>query len=98
MKQTNWVESYVKVFPRVPFAHKAPSASNLKEREAKQSCDDIITGVMRHIDNIEYTERVDVTESVCLFCGTLWTEKGDTFNGGCCEKDVRSDPFYKACK
>lgn len=31
-------------------------------------------------------------EDVCSECGYIWTEESDTFNGGCCDADMKAAP------
>ncbi len=32
------------------------------------------------------------TDAVCEHCGYTWGEKSETFNGGCCDEDLKNDP------
>ena len=57
-------------------------------------CELILASIKRHVDNLQSAEIVSNVDSVCSFCGSLWTEDGDTYNGGCCAGDqATEDPL-----
>lgn len=38
----------------------------------------------------------DVYEEICGYCGRKWTEKGSTYNGGCCNADEADEQKREA--
>lgn len=59
-----------------------------------QDAEDIAEQIRRHVDGIA-ANGVQVTwdaSYVCEHCGHAWTEDSDTYNGGCCDKDLESAP------
>lgn len=61
-------------------------------KEKMNVCDHIVKQVERHIDDVQCVYTDCVKEDVCEFCGSSWTEDDDTFNGGCCDKDMENEP------
>lgn len=51
-------------------------------------CEEIREQVKRHVDYAEHVEIEQDAEYVCEHCGSSWTEDSDSFNGGCCDKDM----------
>jgi len=58
---------------------------------------DMMKQIIRYIDGIDSRgNNIDVcddTVHICEFCGAKWTETSNTFNGGCCDKDME----YETC-
>ncbi len=50
------------------------------EKSIKRHCFDEIVGTGLDCDE------------VCSFCGNLWTEKSNDYNGGCCDTDEENKP------
>lgn len=96
-KIERWNESRVIVDPRSLGNYgfvimSDPSQPDVRERRYKQRCDEIIEQIRRHVDNVGYVEREDITKAVCSFCGCRWTEDTDNYNGGCCDQDEANNP------
>lgn len=53
---------------------------------------DIISSIRRHVDDVGHMNIEHEYENQCEYCDDAWTEEGDTFNGGCCEKDMDNEP------
>lgn len=47
----------------------------------------LANSINRHIDDVESVELKFDPAPVCEFCGYVWGEDSDTYNGGCCGKD-----------
>jgi len=47
----------------------------------------VMAGIKRHLDGIEYVGRDKTVGFVCEFCGSIWSETSEKYNGGCCAKD-----------
>lgn len=58
----------------------------------KQECELLIPQIKRHVDGIGSVTVVFDTEEHCSFCGGNWTEKSETYNGGCCDEDEANNP------
>lgn len=52
----------------------------------RKKCEEIVADIKRHVDNIGYCN-VEVESASCEYCGADWTEAGDDYNGGCCDRD-----------
>lgn len=62
------------------------------EKELEDRCNEIIAEIKRHVDNVDGA-CVEFDETyVCSHCGSPWTEKSSTFNGGCCDEDIKNEP------
>lgn len=64
------------------------------EREMEQRCESIAADIKRHVDSVGHVAVEYDQDHVCSHCGAHWTEKSDTFNGGCCADDEKNDPDY----
>lgn len=64
--------------------------SSNAELEYEKLCNEISNQVRRHIDGVGFVEVDFDREYVCEHCGYKWTEDGDKYNGGCCDKDEDS--------
>lgn len=62
------------------------------EQAIRQMCEDIKRDIQRHIDNIDGVRVVSDLCETCECCGSSWTEKGTTYNGGCCDQDEKNNP------
>lgn len=58
-----------------------------RQRQYRERCEDIVTQVKRHVDDIGHAYVECDTDDVCEHCGARWTEKSPHYNGGCCEAD-----------
>jgi hypothetical protein len=85
-KKTNYS---VSIEPRKPWIY---DETNLDE-QMKARCEDIVQQIKRHIDDVAWAGVVYETENTCSFCGRVWTEGGDKFNGGCCDEDMKNCPY-----
>lgn len=61
-------------------------------QQTRRTCEDIAQSVKRHVDDIGSVSVEYETESVCEFCGADWTEESATFNGCCCDEDMKHEP------
>jgi len=55
--------------------------------EYKRRCDEIVSDIRRHVDNVGSARTHIEREEVCEFCGHAWTEDDSSYNGGCCGED-----------
>jgi hypothetical protein len=83
-KRTNYS---VSVEPRKPWIY---DITDLDE-QMKSRCDDMVQQIKRHIDDVAWVGVVWETYNTCSFCGAVWTEDGNEFNGGCCDKDMENE-------
>lgn len=91
MKKVETCNWRVEVCPREPGA---PYVSiPWREGEEEQACRDLELQINRHVDYSVVTTRHD-KQATCEFCGRIWTEDGDTYNGGCCYEDEKNNPEY----
>lgn len=96
---------YVEVRPCPPgdFGGYFVSGMIESEDETKQKCERIAAEIRRHVAELPSCRRsgvsVEWTESkVCEHCGADWTEKSDTYNGGCCSRDDENKPAEQAAE
>lgn len=85
---------YVSVRPdsRSPFMCKTPD-------DAKSLADDIerdLQGVMHRYRGAERPEIEAQISPECEHCGSRWTEKSKSYNGGCCAADEEAEEQRKA--
>ena len=66
--------------------------------DEKKACEDIMNDVKRHVDDLGYVEIEFDTEHTCSHCDSTWTEDSETFNGGCCAKDMENEPQTESGK
>lgn len=52
----------------------------------------VADSIKRHIDDFEDVTVECDAAPVCEHCGYAWGEEGDTFNEGCCDKDLEGAP------
>lgn len=66
-------------------------AEKLMQRDMEIRCEEIEAEVKRHVDNVSsvWTEWDEV--NVCSHCGSIWTEKNNVYNGGCCDEDEKAN-------
>jgi len=57
-----------------------------------RDCEGMAANIKRHVDDVDRVEIKCDPVHVCEFCGQVWTERGDKFNGGCCDKDMENEP------
>jgi hypothetical protein len=48
--------------------------------------------IMPHFTGQYRTYEIHKREHVCSGCGSAWTEKSETYNGGCCAVDEKNNP------
>ena len=69
-----------------------PDAQKRIEKDMQERCNEMISDIKRHVDNVGHVYIDFDQEYVCEHCGSTWTEKSSTYNGGCCDKDEESAP------
>lgn len=72
------------------FLHGDDQARISKEYEDR--CSSILEDVRRHVDNAGHSRVEFDRDSVCSFCGRVWTEESKDYNGGCCDADEKNNP------
>lgn len=92
----------VEVRPRAAsdFGIASISSVTRTEKETISICERIAADIRRHVDDLpsrwsDYDRGVQVVwdnEPVCSHCGNAWTEKSDSYNGGCCAEDEKNNP------
>lgn len=94
----------VKIISRIPVIEIAVLPSRRfvgpkewDERGAEEALRDALEAIKgtvpRLLDN--YDTQIDwkiETERRCEHCNMPWSERGLTYNGGCCDKDAEADP------
>ena len=58
-----------------------------RQKQYRERCDEIINDVKRHVDAVGDVYIESDVEYFCEHCGSVWTECGAQYNGGCCDKD-----------
>lgn len=90
------VEYYVRIDPRRLGAFGSGSISDrlIEPDETRRledyrlRCEEIVSDIGRHVDNVGSATVESEVEFVCGFCGSGWTEDAESpHNGGCCGKD-----------
>jgi len=76
---------YVEVIPRVIRP----------DVDEKEVCLDIINQITKHVDYVRKANLAYDAEAVCEFCGSIWSEDSDIYNGGCCDEDVKRKPIQE---
>lgn len=74
----------IEVFPR-------STVVGFSVAEDYEVCEEIVKQIRRHIDNVQSISTVYDQRAVCSFCGAPWTEDGNGYNGGCCDKDIEQN-------
>ena len=92
----------VEVFPRAPSDFGVVSISSIErsETETERMCERIAADIRRHVDDLpsswsDHSRGVHVAwdnEPFCSHCSSPWTEKSETYNGGCCAEDEKNNP------
>lgn len=77
---------------RVIVEPQGPRWTSYIEKEQKRDCEAIIEQIKRHVDGVSHLYVDFDTTHSCGHCGHVWTEKSDTYNGGCCEEDEKNNP------
>lgn len=80
MRERRVVEWSVRVLPDRPFYGGSIESDN-------DTCQEIAKGILRHVDGVRSATVLPDIENVCSHCGEPWTERSDTYNGGCCGAD-----------
>ena len=87
-KQKKLVNWRVVVEPEPPSTlYREPNDDDWRE-----ACRDLMKKIKRHIDGVSASELQVDREFSCSFCNGIWTEDGDTYNGGCCDEDEKAAP------
>lgn len=55
-------------------------------------CASIVEQIKRHVDEVGECEVDQTWERQCEFCGSVWTELSNAYNGGCCVQDEENNP------
>lgn len=63
-----------------------------KNAIAKDTCEEILKSIRRHVDEVADVLIARDIEQVCSYCGSTWTEDNNEYNGGCCDKDEENAP------
>lgn len=58
----------------------------------RELCEEIGEQVRRHVDSVAGVDIEFDREAFCSHCGSEWTERDDTYNGGCCAEDEAGNP------
>ena len=58
----------------------------------KGACGEIAEAILRHVDGVRSATVLPEIEKVCSACGYPWTERSESYNGGCCDEDERGNP------
>lgn len=74
------------------FFYYGEGAQARKEKDYQERCEEIAAEIKRHVDNVRYVSVEYDQETVCEYCGSRWTEKSSTYNGGCCDEDEAHNP------
>lgn len=70
-----------------------PWTYSLADEDAqKQAAQRVADAIRRHVDGCGKPYLFADHEFVCEHCGSRWSEKSDTYNGGCCGKDEENAP------
>ena len=67
-------------------------ADERKARDYQDRCEDMARDAKRHVDNVSSADVECDQEPLCSYCGRLWTEESETYNGGCCSEDEENNP------
>lgn len=65
----------------------SPDAQKRIEADYEEQCREIVAEVKRHVDNVAAAYVEYDKEFACEYCGSEWSERSNTYNGGCCSKD-----------
>ncbi len=63
--------------------------------EEKDVCEDILKDIKRHVNEVQGSYIVCDRNPVCSYCGSKWTEDGEEYNGGCCQKDIDNENLHE---
>ena len=84
----NKINYYIRVEPDTYWYYKQDD----KEEVIKETCEEIIQQISRHIDSVKNISLERETEKVCEYCERFWTEDDLNYNGGCCSEDENNAP------
>lgn len=66
-----------------------------RQRQYRSRCEEIVSEIRRHVENVD-SALVECDEvAVCAHCGHDWTEPGE-YNGGCCQADEDAESARKS--
>jgi hypothetical protein len=90
----------VEVYPRQAgvFSFGSISGITRTDKEELTLCKEIVSNINRHVDNIGSVSVIHDIEKECEFCGSIWTEDSDIYNGGCCDEDEDEENAPKETK
>ena len=63
--------------------------------DTKDEADDVRQLIKRHVAPTANLLCLDVeaqTRLECEHCHSMWTERSETYNGGCCDEDGKNNP------
>ncbi len=97
-KITHYNFAYLKVEVDRPSRY----AGEIKREKWLFAARELKTAIERHCDGFATIDIEHDVDELCEFCGSTWTERGDSpHNGGCCDADeavMRSEDQAKAQK
>lgn len=84
MKKTEVSDAYIRVEAKgMPyFRPRDPMATLLSDLS------EIEDQILRHVDNVASVDIIKEYSDSCSYCGWVWTEDNDVYNGGCCAADT----------
>lgn len=87
----NW---RVEVIPDEPWILGRDITEKQIHQKWRDAANEVMEQIKRHVDGINRhgTEVKWDTRRECAACGSRWTEESDTFNGGCCDEDMKHEP------
>jgi methionyl-tRNA synthetase len=77
---------HVAIEPKQHYMHRWSEEDKLNDQ--KNVCKDMIQQINRHVDEVGYIDLIEEAEMVCEHCGSMWSERESSYNGGCCDKDI----------
>ena len=83
-------EIYVRVDPEEPWL-RTQETVEVKLKDRTRQCNQIVADIGRHVDDVESAYIQIDREYECSYCGAVWTEDDENFNGGCCDEDMKHE-------
>lgn len=74
------------------FYGNTPAEKARMQRDKEDRANEVLADVKRHVDNVDSAWVEFDQEALCEHCGSSWTEKSTTYNGGCCDADEAANP------
>lgn len=84
----------IKVVIDVPVIEGRRSG-NVTVDEARNEAHRIVKSAKRHLAHEHDLSGMSLesdSDAICEHCDSRWTEKSDTYNGGCCDEDEKNNP------